>query len=213
MLDFQNHLPMHPLPPLFQNAAFALAAPNWATLPPGDLPEVAFVGRSNVGKSSLLNALVERKALARTSGTPGKTRAFNFYKLGEEVYLVDLPGYGYAKVSKTERDHWARLIERYVSERDALRLVLHLVDSRHDPTALDRTVIQAMKGSPVPYVVVLTKGDKISGNERPKRLKAMREALDAAGREASIIISSAETGRGMDEIRQWILDLTGTAKG
>lgn len=201
------------LSPLFRDVTFALAAPNWGALPPEDRPEVAFIGRSNVGKSSLLNALVERKALARTSGTPGKTRAFNFYRLGDAAYLVDLPGYGYAKVSKTERDHWARLIERYVSERQALRLVLHLVDSRHDPTALDRTVIEAMKGSPVPYVVVLTKGDKISGNERPKRLKAMREALSDAGREASIIVTSAETGRGLDEVRQWIEDLTGTPGG
>ena len=190
--------------PIFQTARFTHAAPSWDTLPPPELPEVAFAGRSNVGKSSLLNALVGRKALARTSGNPGKTRAFNFYRVGDALFLVDLPGYGYAKVSQTERDRWARLIERYVTERPSLRLVLHLLDSRHDPTALDRTVMAAMMQSTVPYVAVLTKADKLSGNERAKVIRRATEALVAAGRGAPVVLTSAQTGRGLDELRQWI---------
>ncbi len=190
--------------PVFRSAEFTHAAPSWDALPPPDLPEVALVGRSNVGKSSLLNAIVGRKALARTSGNPGKTRAFNFYRLSDALFLVDLPGYGYAKVSQTERDRWARLIERYVTEREALRLVLHLLDSRHDPTALDRAVMAAMMQTPVPYVAVLTKADKLSGNERAKVIRRASEALVAAGRGAPVVLTSAQTGRGLDELRQWI---------
>ncbi len=201
-----------PLHPVFRDVAFALAAPSWGTLPPPGAPEIAFVGRSNVGKSSLLNALLERKALARTSRTPGKTRAFNFYALGDgEAFLVDLPGYGYAKVSQTERDRWARLIEQYVTQRPSLRLVLHLIDSRHEPTALDRTVLDAMRGSSVPYVVVLTKGDKLSGNGRAQRLKATHGLLATLGREVPVLVTSAEKRTGLDDVRGWMLRSAGIA--
>ncbi len=195
------------LDPLFHNARFALAAPSWNTLPPSLLPEVAFVGRSNVGKSSLLNALLGRKALAHISKTPGKTRAFNFYLLGDGFYFVDLPGYGYAKVSQTERDRWARLIEQYVTERASLKLVLHLVDGRHDPTALDREVFRAMAVSPVPHLVVLTKADKLSGNERPRRVRAVQEALVETGKGAPVVLTSSQTGRGLETVRDWIMSV------
>ncbi len=202
-------MPDDPLSSFFQNARYTLSAPSWQTLPPEGPPEVALMGRSNVGKSSLLNALVGRKALAHTSGTPGKTRAFNFYALGDAdagnaLYLVDLPGFGYAKFSQEERDRWARLIEQYITERQALALVLHLVDSRHDPTALDRAVFEAMRDSPVTYVVVMTKADKLSGNTRAKAVRGVKEALVAAGRGAAVVLTSAQTGRGLDEVRQWI---------
>lgn len=169
---------------------------------------MAFVGRSNVGKSSLLNALVGRRALARTSGTPGKTQQFNYYLIDGRLYFVDLPGYGYAKVSKRERERWGRFIGRYVSERDPLQLVIHLVDSRHPPTELDMDVIRLMKGSDVPYVIALTKSDKLSGNARVRSERTMREALAGYGIEAPVILTSAETKRGLGELLNWIESIT-----
>ncbi len=189
-------------------ARFVLSAPSWKTLPPPERPEVAFLGRSNVGKSSLLNALTGRKQLALTSGTPGKTRAFNFFDVNGQFYLVDIPGYGYAKVSKTERAHWAALIERYAVERSSLRLLLHLVDSRHPPTAIDREVFAALKGSHVPNVIVLTKADKLGTNARDKSVKLARQAVEESGREVPIVLTSSQTGRGMDELHQWIAETT-----
>lgn len=177
---------------------------SWSDLPKDGLPEVAFMGRSNVGKSSLLNALVGRKALARTSGTPGKTQEFNYYLINRRLYFVDLPGYGYAKVSKQARDRWGRLIGRYVSERDPLKVLIHLVDSRHLPTALDRDVIQLLKGSDLPYVIALTKSDKLSGNHRTKAERRMRDVLAEYGIEAPVVLTSAQTKRGLPELLEWI---------
>ena len=189
-----------------RNARFALAAPTWAALPGDGRPEVAFVGRSNVGKSSLLNALLGRKNLARTSGTPGKTQALNYYLVGETeggprgVYLVDLPGYGYAKVSKAQRAAWQRLIGRYLTEREALAAIVHLVDSRHEPTKLDEELFEIMRGSPVPRVVALTKSDKLSSNARQQRVAQLRKRLKAVGIEVPIVLTSAEKKQGLEEL-------------
>ena len=186
---------------------FIKGASRWEHLIEDGLPEVAFIGRSNVGKSSLINMLVGRKALARTSNTPGKTQEFNYYRIDGRLYFVDVPGFGYAKVSKAQRAHWDRFIRRYLSEREPLRLVIHLIDSRHAPTKLDRGIMEWMKGGRVPYLLVLTKADKISRNHYQKALKQVREALSELYMEAPVILSSSEKKLGAEEIWQWIQDM------
>lgn len=143
--------------------------------PKDDLPEIAVVGRSNVGKSSLLNALMHRRNLAHTSSTPGKTRLVNFFLIDKRYRLVDLPGYGYAKVSKTDRAVWGKMIEEYLLNRPNLRLVVSLIDIRHEPTALDRDLLAWLEETDHPYVVILTKSDKVKKGEVEKRLKEMKE--------------------------------------
>ena len=197
----------------FHDITFATGVARWDGLPREGLPEVALIGRSNVGKSSLLNALTARKQLARVSRTPGKTREFNFYRVtqaGFSFFLVDVPGFGYAKVAQTERAKWAALIERYATEREALRLVCHLVDARHEPTALDRTVFDAMRGARAPYVVVLTKADKLSGNGRAQSEKQTRAALVAHRLpHADVVLTSAEDGRGIEALHARIAEAVG----
>ena len=188
---------------------FVKGAARWGHLPDDGRPEVAFVGRSNVGKSSLLNMLVGRKKLARTSRTPGKTQEFNYYLVNGGLYLVDLPGYGYAKISKKQREHWGRFIGRYLTERLTLRAVFHLVDSRHPPTDMDRDVIAVMRGSPVPYVILLTKADKLSGNQRAQSRRAVEKVLDQAAMEVPIVLTSAKDRRGRDDVLTWIEHLAG----
>lgn len=190
-----------------ESARFVQGAARWSQLPEDGRPEVAFVGRSNVGKSSLLNMLVGRRDLARTSGTPGKTQQFNYYLVDERFYLVDLPGYGYAKIARTERERWGRFIGRYLTERAPLRLVFHLVDSRHPPTPLDEDVLAVMRGSPVPYLIALTKTDKLSGNQRSQSEAAVRKVLEKAAMEVPVLLTSAKTRRGRDEMLRWIRDL------
>ncbi len=188
-----------------QSATFARGAARWEELPADGAPEAAFVGRSNVGKSSLLNMLVGRKSLAHTSATPGKTRQFNYYHINERFYLVDLPGFGYARISQTERLHWARMIERYLAERETLRTLVHLVDARHEPQALDLEVMHMMRGVPVPYLIVLTKADKLSGNELSRSRARAQRALKGMGLEAPVVAtSSAGEGRGREHVWEWL---------
>ena len=191
-----------------QEAQFVKGAAGWAGLPRDGLPEVAFIGRSNVGKSSLLNLVTGRRQLARTSGTPGKTQQLNFYLINSRLYFVDLPGFGYARVARTERERWGKLIGRYLTERESLRLVVHLVDSRHPPTILDRDIMELMRGSNVPYVIALTKTDKLSGNELTKSIKQVEEVLAGYAMEVPLIETSATTRRGRDEILDWIESVT-----
>lgn len=190
------------------SVAFARAAPAWAALPDDGRPEVAFVGRSNVGKSSLLNALVGRKGLARTSQTPGKTQALNFFEAEAEgfssFYLVDLPGYGYAKVAQARRAAWGRLMERYLAERDALAVVVQLVDSRHDPQPLDWAMLDLLRSGPAPLVIALTKADKLSRNQQQARVAALKKGLAAEGLEPMLVLTSAEKKEGMDALWGWI---------
>ena len=185
------------------SAVFEMAAGVSSQLPKSGLPEVAFSGRSNVGKSSLINRLVNRKALARTSATPGKTATINFYRL-DSMRMVDLPGYGYAKVSDSERRRWSELIEGYFDDDRDLRLVLQLWDIRHDPSKDDHQMLEYMVEREIPFIIVLTKSDKLNKTERAKRLAAFDEILsDLEG--ITVIPFSAVNGEGADEIRD-ILD-------
>ena len=192
-----------------QDVQFVKGATHWEHLPKDGLPEVAFVGRSNVGKSSLLNMLTGRTKLARISGTPGKTQEFNYYLVNKRLYFVDLPGYGYAKVARTQRERWGRFIGQYLTEREPLRVVFHLIDSRHPPTELDQDVMALMRGGPVPYIIVLTKTDKLSGNGRVKSRATVEKMLAKIALEVPIILSSASKKRGRIDLLKWIGDLTG----
>ncbi len=192
---------------LIKDAHFIRGAAGWEGLSTDRIPEVAFIGRSNVGKSSLINLLVGRKMLARTSGTPGKTQEFNYYLINDRLYFVDLPGLGYARVSKAQRAKWDQFIRRYMSEHEALRLVVHLIDSRHDPTRLDEEIMAFMKGGWMPYLIVLTKIDKVPKTKRAGAVKNAKKSLARYGLEVPVVMSSASERIGMDEILQWIEDI------
>lgn len=185
-------------------AVFLKSASRWIDLPTDGKPETAFIGRSNVGKSSLINMLVERKALAHTSSTPGKTQTLNFYTLNEVFYLVDLPGFGYARTSKTNRFQWAKLIEQYLNEREELRLVFHLIDSRFPPTDLDCHVLEWMKGKPLAYIILLTKTDKLNQKEKHHAKVGVQKVLDELQWEVPIIMTSSEKRIGKREIWDYI---------
>lgn len=182
------------------SAEFVISAARAEQFPTPRIPELAFVGRSNVGKSSLLNALVGRRDLAKTSSTPGKTRQLNFFRINDKFHLVDLPGYGYAKVAQTEREAWARLIERYLREREQLRLVVSLVDIRHDPTALDRSMIEWLGSIPVPFLVVLTKLDKVSGKLASQRVAEIDKLAWGFENYCGALPTSAQTRAGRDRL-------------
>ena len=147
------------------------------TLPPAKLPEVAFAGRSNVGKSSAINALLGRKKAARVSGRPGRTQAINLFSVDNRISVADLPGYGFAKVPEAMRLAWKGMIERYLGERESLKLVVVLVDSRHDVQQLDLALVQALQDAHIPFVVVATKTDKLKRSQRHRRLNALAEGL------------------------------------
>lgn len=168
-------------------------------LPDTGQPEVAFAGKSNVGKSSLINALMNRKSLARTSGQPGKTQTINFYNLNDQIYLVDLPGYGYAKTAKRERELWGEMIERYLHTSDVLRAVFLLVDIRHAPSENDRQMFDWMKYMGFDPVVIATKLDKIKRSQVNRQIKVIREGLGADG-ETIIVPFSAQTKQGRETI-------------
>ena len=159
-------------------------------------PEIAFLGRSNVGKSSLINSLLTRRGLARTSSSPGRTQSINFFLINDAFYFADLPGYGYAKVSKAMRADWGKMAEDYLRDREQLVLCVHLVDSRHEPTALDKQLNEWLVVNERPFVVAATKTDKLSANELSKSLKTIRKTFDGA----EIVAFSAESGRGRDDL-------------
>lgn len=174
-------------------------------LPPSDLPEIVFAGRSNVGKSSMINKIFSRRQLARVSSTPGKTVTINFFRLGE-IRFADLPGYGYAKVSKSERQRWARLMETYFNSGRDIALVFQLVDARHAPTKDDLTMINFLIDEEVPFVIVLTKMDKLNKTERSARLDALQTELPYAD-QITMVPFSAENGEGVEEIHEIIREL------
>lgn len=189
-----------------QHITFVKSAENLKQMPSDGLPEVAFIGRSNVGKSTLLNMLCRRKSLARISGTPGKTQTFNFYEVNYEVYFVDIPGYGYARVSKKARAQWRRTIVAYLTQRTSLCTVLHLVDSRHAPTNLDKEVMLVLRETQVQRLLVLTKADKLSGNGIHRSIRTAKDVLKAQGVEYPVIMTSSVDQRGRGELLNRIED-------
>lgn len=170
-----------------------------STLPDHKLPEIAFAGKSNVGKSSLINALMNRKSYARISATPGKTQTINFYNINEELYLVDLPGYGYAKVSEKEKKEWGKLIERYLHSSKQLKAVFLLIDIRHDPSANDRMMYEWIVDQGYEPVIIATKLDKIKRSQIAKQLKAVKQGLGILPG-TTVIPFSSVTKQGRDEI-------------
>lgn len=166
--------------------------------PTDGFPEFALAGRSNVGKSSFINKMINRKGLARTSSKPGKTQTLNFYKLNEAIFFVDVPGYGYAKVSKTEREAWGKMIETYITTREPLRAMLLIIDLRHKPSADDVMMYDFLKHYEIPTIVIATKADKIPKGKWQKHLKVVRDTLDLAKGD-EIILFSSETGLGKDQ--------------
>lgn len=184
----------------FQGAVFEMAVGVAGQLPPSELPEIAFSGRSNVGKSSLLNKVLNRKALARVSSQPGKTITINFYRL-EETRLVDLPGYGYAKVSFKEKERWAGLVERYFSSDRKLRLVIQLVDMRHPPTRDDLDMVQYLQYHKIPLLIALTKSDKLNKTQRAERLARLPEEFDFLEGSVPMLPLSSANGEGIEELQ------------
>jgi GTP-binding protein len=182
---------------------FVISAVKPEQYPTDALPEIALAGRSNVGKSSLINRLIQRKNLARTSGQPGKTQTLNYYKINGMMYFVDLPGYGFARVSMETRKQWGQMIETYLAGRDRLECVLHLVDIRHPPSAEDVMMSDWLAHFGIPTCVVATKADKIPKGKRPAHVKVIREKLQLA-KVHPLIVFSAEEGIGKDELWSWI---------
>ena len=167
-------------------------AVNPSQYPQDDLPEIAFAGRSNVGKSSFINSMINRKNLARTSGKPGKTRTINFYIINDEFRFVDLPGYGYAQVSKAEQKKWGDIIDKYLTNRENLREIILIVDMRHEPTAQDLMMYNWIKAFGFSGIVLATKADKISKGSWQKNLKVIRQKLDIKDAELLIPYSSED---------------------
>jgi len=186
-------------------AELELKATHQGQYPDNNLPEIAFLGRSNVGKSSLINTLINRKNLARTSSTPGKTRAIFFYRINENLYLVDLPGYGYAKVSKGERYSWGPLMENYLGSRGPLKICVHIVDIRHPPTDNDIMMSNWLQYFNKPFITVATKADKISKGKRKHHLEVLRRGLQLA-EDSELISFSAAQKTGREEVWEKLIE-------
>lgn len=191
----------------FNNAQFEKAFGTFAQLETSDLPEICFSGRSNVGKSSLINKVLGRKSIARVSSKPGKTVTINFYKV-DNIRLVDLPGYGYAKVPFKEKDRWSDLMEGYFGSNRNIKMVFQLVDMRHPATDFDISMLEYLSAMGYDYTVVLTKSDKLNKNETEKRLELIREELGEYANNIQIIPFSALNGQGAEEIREIITEFS-----
>lgn len=187
------------------NADILLSAANKSHYPQDEIPEVALAGRSNVGKSSFINTLLNRKNLARTSGKPGKTQLLNFFNVDDKLRLVDVPGYGYARVSKKEREKWGRMIEEYLTSRENLKAVVSLVDFRHEPSADDVQMYEFLKYYEIPVILVATKADKIPRGKWNKHESMIKKKLDFDTSDSFIIFSSV-TKEGLEKSWDKILD-------
>jgi GTP-binding protein len=188
-----------------QNAEFVLSATTPKAFLRNDMPQIAFAGRSNVGKSSVINRLLNRKNFARVGAAPGKTIHINYFKIDNTFYLVDLPGYGYAKVSKSERDRWGKLMESYFADPELMSLGIMIVDSRHKPTADDCTMAQWFKDTGCPFVVVANKLDKLKKSEIEPNIQRVREVLELDDT-VKVVPFSAEKGDGKQDLLQIIFD-------
>ncbi len=182
----------------YQLVHFVASYGKASQIPPSTCPEVSFVGRSNVGKSSIMNKIFNRKGLVKVSATPGKTANVNFFE-ADGVHFIDLPGYGFAKRSKAERDRWAKLIGDFFNLERSFNLVVSLVDIRHDPSALDHQMIEFLQEGGYPFVVALTKADKLSRSQQGRQLATIRKQLDVAAND--IIVTSSESGLGIDKLK------------
>lgn len=180
------------------SAEIVISAVRPNQYPEGNLPEFALAGRSNVGKSSFINKMLNRKSLARISSKPGKTQTLNFYLINEILHFVDVPGYGYAKVSKSEREAWGKMIETYITSREQLRAMLLIVDLRHPPSKDDVMMYDFLKHHEIPVIIIATKADKIPKSKWQKHIKITKETLDLDP-DDMIILFSSETGEGKDK--------------
>ena len=187
------------------NADILLSATNKSHYPQDDIPEVALAGRSNVGKSSFINTMLNRKNLARTSGKPGKTQLLNFFNIDDKLRFVDVPGYGYARVSKKEREKWGKMIEEYLTSRENLRAVISLVDIRHEPSADDVQMYEFLKYYEIPVILVATKADKIPRGKWNKHESMIKKKLDFDKTDTFIIFSSVNK-TGVEEAWDAIFD-------
>lgn len=184
---------------VIKNVSLETVCGYTSKLPKNTKPEIAFAGKSNVGKSSLINALMNRKSLARTSGQPGKTQTINFYNVNGEMYLTDLPGYGFAKVSQTEKEKWGKMIENYLNTSRQLKAVFLLIDIRHDPSANDKMMYEWMVYQGFHPIIIATKLDKIKRSQLQKQINAIKAGLKVEP-DTIIIPFSAQTKQGRDEI-------------
>lgn len=189
------------------NADILLSAANKSHYPQDDIPEVALAGRSNVGKSSFINTMLNRKNLARTSGKPGKTQLLNFFNIDDKLRFVDVPGYGYARVSKKEREKWGKMIEEYLTSRENLKAVISLVDLRHEPSADDVQMYEFLKYYEIPVILVATKADKIPRGKWNKHESMIKKKLDFDKSDTFIIFSSVNK-TGVEEAWESIFDFS-----
>jgi len=194
-----------------KKAEFVSSFVDMKGLPQDNFPEIALVGRSNVGKSSLINKLVNRKNLAKSSSTPGKTRLINYYCINNNWYMVDLPGYGYAKVSKAEKEKWGKMIEKYLSSREQLQGVIQLIDIRHPPSENDIIMKQWLEHIKLPILMVATKADKVSRNEKNKSLAVIKKTLNLLPGQSPIVFS-AENGEGVEEVKTALEEILEASK-
>jgi len=194
MMDMKNIININ-------NAVFVKSVMDLDELPNNSLPEIAFSGKSNVGKSSMINKLLNRKAIARISATPGKTVMLNFFDIDKKLHFVDLPGYGYAKRSNTQISQWGDIIDAYVRSRKELKLIIQLLDMRHDPTQDDMLMFQWLKSSNKKFILAATKSDKLNKSEYVKRVETLKKIT-----KTEVIPFSSLTGNGVDEIWQIIID-------
>lgn len=189
----------------YQLVKFEAAYGTSAQIPPSAGPEISFVGRSNVGKSSLMNKIFGRKALVKVSSTPGKTSTVNFFTL-ENVRFVDLPGYGYAKVAKAEKGRWSELIEGYFAQERRFALIVSLIDIRHPASKDDMRMISFLEEKGLPYIVAFTKADKLSKAQQQRQVVAISKQLASAGANPIVVSTSSETGQGIEDLRALIED-------
>ena len=188
---------------VIKNVALETVCGITSKLPDTVLPQIAFAGKSNVGKSSLINALMNRKSLARTSSQPGKTQTINYYNINSELYFVDLPGYGYAKVSKAEKEKWGKMVENYLRRSKQLRAIFLLIDIRHEPSENDKNMYDWIVKNGYEPIIIATKLDKINRSQKDKCVKIIRSAL-RLGAEGKIIPFSAQTKQGKEDIYETI---------
>lgn len=185
---------------MFEKQQFIKSAFNLGEIPKHRLPEVILCGRSNVGKSSFINSFFNRKDLAKVSSTPGKTRSINFYEIDDKFYVVDLPGYGYAKTSKREREHWSKLISEFISKSEDIRLAIHFIDSRHMPTQLDVFLNNLLHDVKIPYIILLSKADKLNQSEMNSARKNLRNIFYDLDVDSHAVLYSSVKMKGRKEI-------------